>query len=57
MLRYLLGNVHGFDIRKQGVSYIDLEPQDKYVLHLLHALITQVCVSFVCEQVREAVEF
>ena len=41
-LRFLLGNLHEFDPSTQTVTYEDLLPQDKYMMHLIHEFGTQV---------------
>ena len=56
-LRYMMGNLGDFDLEENAVNVCDMPLNDRYMLHLLYELITQVSVcissilasiSFVC---------
>ncbi|MBI4050986.1 MAG: class I tRNA ligase family protein, partial [Elusimicrobia bacterium] len=45
-LRYLLGNLFDFDPEEHAIGYRDLLEMDRYLLHRLHRLITQVMEDY-----------
>lgn len=44
--RFLLGNLHGFDPATDAVAVADLNPIDRYILHRLDELVSQVAQDF-----------
>lgn len=44
-MRFLLGNLQGFDPRVQAVDPADMHYIDQYMLHLLHKYSTKVSFS------------
>lgn len=45
-LRFIMGNLHDFDIVNDLVAFEQLTPQDKYLLHCLHRLCLQVTDTY-----------
>ncbi|MBR3890202.1 isoleucine--tRNA ligase [bacterium] len=44
--RFLMGNIHDFDPKKDYVGYADLKPIDKFALHKLNKVIAEVTEAF-----------
>ncbi|MEB3225505.1 MAG: isoleucine--tRNA ligase, partial [Synechococcus sp.] len=44
--RFLLGNIHDFDPKKDVIAYADLPELDKYILHQTHNVFSEVTEAF-----------
>lgn len=52
--RWLLGNLHGFDAKKDAVPYEKLPELEQYILHRFHGVLTEVRAQFDAYQFHKA---